>query len=57
LRTSVTVAMSESRDSERRQERGEFARAFLEAARYSDYEIVAENAPDFGLLHDEKKKR
>jgi hypothetical protein len=32
--------MSEARDSEqRRQVRGELARVFLEAARYSDYEI------------------
>lgn len=67
--------------------RGEFARVFLEAARYSDYEItmlgdlsrvsfeqvkalltakleeakvieriIVENAPDFGLLRDEKPK-
>ena len=36
--------MSESRDSERNQVRGEFARAFLRAVHYSDYEI--------GLLGD-----
>ena len=33
------VAMSESRDSERMRVRGEAARVFLEAARYSEYEI------------------
>lgn len=31
--------MLESCDSERRRVRGEFARAFLRAAHYSDYEI------------------
>jgi len=31
--------MSEARDSERVEVRGEFARAFLKAVHYSDYEI------------------